>query len=68
MSLTLSSLCKVTLDLKVFSPVLAILLIFLPAYNGKEEKKRKKEIEKEVRQGRTDGCFSVAPGLVFNFR
>lgn len=25
-------------------------------------------MEKKVWQGRADGCFSVAPGLVFNFR
>lgn len=44
-----------------FSP----LYYFSPliANNGKGKKR-----EKEVRQGRTDGCIRVAPGLVFNFR
>lgn len=42
------------------------LMFFFPLQTM--EKKKEKEFEKEVWQGRTDGCFRVAPGLVFNFR
>lgn len=55
--------CILFFSRSVFFP---LLCDFASLTTGK--KKAERNGVREVRQGRTDGCFAAAPGLVFHFR